>query len=223
MKDGWISVHRCLLDKPIWKNSTPEQRSVLIAILLLVDHQPNEWEWRGEKFSTNPGETVTSLSSIMKASGKGISIQNVRSSLKRFKKLEFLSNNSTKMGRVIKITNWDSYQVKETEPNKEATKAQQRGNKGPTPNNNGTMEQGNKKYKIKVSIPEGLILTEKMKDYCIEKSFTKKPELMFEEFIDYYKKHGIKYKDWEAAFRTWCRKDASFHANKKTEIDFNNL
>ena len=102
----------------------------------MANYQENEWEWKGEKFKVMPGQFVTSLESIRARAGLGISIQNVRSSLKRFKKLKFLTYKSTKMGRVITIINWDSYQSNE---NGGQQSTQQRGNKGAT-----TIEEGKK-------------------------------------------------------------------------------
>jgi hypothetical protein len=116
---GWIKLYRELLNKPIWKLSTPEQKVVLITLLLLASHKPNEWEWKGEKFTVNPGQFVTSLNNIKKAAGNGISIQNIRTNIDRLKKLGFLTNKSTKMGRLISITNWDTYQSLEELPNKD--------------------------------------------------------------------------------------------------------
>lgn len=136
MSIGWIIIHRELMDKPIWKGSTPEQKVVLMTLLMMVDFKPSEWEWNGEKYSTKPGEKITSLQSIVAIAGKGISIQNVRSSLKRFEKLEFLTNQPTRQGRLISIINWDSYQATQ---HSTQHSTQQRPNKGPTPN-----EQGNK-------------------------------------------------------------------------------
>nr|WP_319510183.1 hypothetical protein [uncultured Draconibacterium sp.] len=122
-----------LKNKPIWRTSTPEQKVILITILLMANHKVNEWEWKGERFEVKPGEFVTSLESIKNEAGKGISIQNVRSALNRFKKLEFLTEKSTKSGRVITVCNWESYQ-----DNKEVVqqRKQQIGNKDLTPNKN---------------------------------------------------------------------------------------
>jgi len=103
MNSGWIRLYRKLLTDPVWLTSTPEQKAVLIAILLMANHTESEWEWMGEKFRVNPGEFVTSLESIRVASGKGISIQNVRSAIARFEKLNFLTYKATKTGRVIKV------------------------------------------------------------------------------------------------------------------------
>ena len=138
---GWIAVHRILLEKPIWLQSTPEQKVVLMTILLLADHEGNEWEWKGEKYKTNPGQFISSLESIKNRSGKGISIQNVRSSLKRFEKLGFLTNESTNKNRLVTVVNWKSYQPKKDKPTGKSTSNQQATNKQPTTNNNVIMEE----------------------------------------------------------------------------------
>jgi DNA replication protein DnaD len=122
VSNGWIKLYRELLDKPIWRLSTPEQKSILITLLLLASHEPNEWEWKGEKFTVRSGQFVTSLESLAKKTGIGISIQNVRTCIHRFKKLGFLTNKSTKCGRLISIINWDSYQPDKKAPNKDGDK-----------------------------------------------------------------------------------------------------
>lgn len=35
---GWIKLHRELLDKPIWTESTPEQKTILITLLMMANH-----------------------------------------------------------------------------------------------------------------------------------------------------------------------------------------
>ncbi len=122
MLDGWICLHRELLEKPIWKCSTPKQRSILITLLLMAGHKENEWEWKGEKFKVNPGEFVTSLKSISKLSGPNISIRNIRTALKRFENFQFLTNKTTNQGRLISIVNWDAYQVVERKSDKQSDK-----------------------------------------------------------------------------------------------------
>lgn len=137
---GYIALFRCLLDKSIWKQSTPEQKSILITLLLMANHKENEWEWQGQKFKVLPGQMITSLNSIAERAGKGVSIQNVRTALTRFQKLGFLTYESTKTGRLINIVNWRLYQGElmkaNNEPNKAEVKTQQRPNKDLTTNNN---------------------------------------------------------------------------------------
>lgn len=144
-KNGWIKLYRQLMKKAIWKCSTPEQKVILITLLLMADHEGNEWEWQGKKYKTEPGQFITSLKSIAEEAGKGISIQNVRTSLNKFKKYEFLTYESTKTGRLITIVNWHIYQGVEDEPNnednKDLTKTQQRPNKDLTPREEGKKDK----------------------------------------------------------------------------------
>lgn len=136
-RDGWYKIHRELLDKPIWVLSTPEQKVVLITLLSMVNYKENKWEWKGKQFCCKPGQLITSLESIAKECGKGVTVQNVRTALKRFEKFEFLTNESTKTGRLITIVNWGKYQGVNVQPNKasnkDLTNSQQRPNKQLTP------------------------------------------------------------------------------------------
>ena len=118
-EQGWIKIFRILLDKPIWLQSTPEQKTILITLLLMANHKDKEWEWKGKKFKAKPGQFITSLNSIAKRCGNGISVKNVRSAIERFQKLEFLANESTNTGRLITIANWGLYQKQDTESGKE--------------------------------------------------------------------------------------------------------
>ena len=139
-KGGWIKLYRELLDKPIWFESTPEQKVILITLLLMANHDGRQWEWQGQQYYAGPGQFVTSLSKIAEKAGTGISMQNVRTALKRFEKFNFLTNQSTKVNRLITIVNWGFYQENPNEPNKatnsQLTKSQQRANKELTTNKN---------------------------------------------------------------------------------------
>lgn len=122
---GWIKLHRELWDKPIWFESTAEQKVILITLLAMANHKEKEWEFNGEKYKAEPGQFVTSLPSIAKKAGKGISIQNVRTALVRFEKYEFLTGKSTNKNRLITILNWASYQRLDGEEEKENDVTQQ--------------------------------------------------------------------------------------------------
>ena len=119
---GWIKLYRELGDKPIWLESTSDQRSVLIALLMMVNYEPNKWEWQGKQYECMPGQVITSLPKIAERSGKGVSIQNVRTALKRFEKLGFLTDESTNKNRLITIVNWAIYQGSDDEPNRQTNK-----------------------------------------------------------------------------------------------------
>jgi DNA replication protein DnaD len=110
---GYFKIWRELFDKPIWLNSTPEQKVVLISIIKMANWKENKWEWNKKTYHCKAGEFVTSYSKICETCGKGLTHQNVRTALKRFQNLEFLTYQTTvgvSGGIKVIINNWDKYQ-----------------------------------------------------------------------------------------------------------------
>ena len=110
MDEGWLKIHRCLLKKSIWKCSTPEQKVILITLLLMANYSRNEWEWNGNKYECKSGEFITSAYTIIEKAGKGISRQNIRTALDKFQKFGFLTYESTNTSTKVIICNWGTYQ-----------------------------------------------------------------------------------------------------------------
>lgn len=156
MSQGWFKLHRELFEKAIWQSSTPEQKVILITLLGMANHQGKEWEWKGKQFKAMPGQFVTSIDSIIERCGKGISTQNVKSAIKKFEKYDFLTNESTKTGRLITIVNWGLYQGLENESNQQSnrqvtddqpTSNQQVTDRSPTGNRQVTPNKNDKNVK----------------------------------------------------------------------------
>lgn len=157
--NGWVKIHRELFEHPIWKNSTPEQKVVLITLIGMANHEPNRWEWNGEIFEVERGQMITSLESIKESCGKGVSIQNIRTALVRFEKLNFLTSKSTNKGRLITIENYSKWQDVDAETNngdnKQLTSTSQATNKHLTTNKN---DKNDKKDKNNIyrGVPEDI-------------------------------------------------------------------
>ena len=117
--NGWIKLHRELLQKPLWLCCSPQQKAVLITLLLMVNHEERKWEWNGKPYLCRPGQCITSLQSLAALCGDGISIKNVRTALEKFEKWGFLANESSKSGRLITVVNWEKYQCQEHQTDKE--------------------------------------------------------------------------------------------------------
>lgn len=109
--NGWVKLHRCLLEKVIWEKAKPEQKCVLITILLLANHEEKQWIWKGQRFLVKPGQFITSLDSL--AAKSGVSIRAVRTALSNFEKQDFLTSKATNTGRLITVVNWELYQSRE--------------------------------------------------------------------------------------------------------------
>ena len=129
---GWIKLYRKIQGSALYKRLNAKQRDVMIQLLLMANHAPAKWVWEGVEFNCEPGQLITSLDSIMNNCASDVKIQSVRSALLVLEKHQFLTNQSTKTGRLITILNWDNYQGYEEEANKEVnkdpTKTQQRAN-----------------------------------------------------------------------------------------------
>ena len=205
---GWIKLHRILIDKAIWQCSTPEQKSILITLLLLTNHEEKEWLWQGQKFKAQPGQFVTSIESIAKKAG--VSNQNVRSALVKFEKLEFLTNQSTKTGRLITIVNWGVYQGGGDEgnkaTNKEVTKHQQSTNKALTPNKNDKNYKNDKNDKKKIYAPT-VTMTEEEYTKLVDKFGEPGTKDRIERLSLYKKSKGKQYKCDYSTILAWARKD----------------
>ena len=197
---GWLKLHRKLIQKPIWKQSTPEQKAILITLLCMVNHEEQEWEWQGRKYICKPGQVITSLEKIAKEAGKGITLKNVRTAINRFQKYGFLANESTNKNRLITITNWELYQSGDDEQaSKRASNGQATGKQRATNKN----DKNDKNNINNIFIPPTL---EEVISYCKERNNSVDPQ----KWYDFYSAKGWmigknKMKDWKAAVRTWER------------------
>lgn len=108
--NGWLKLHRAILDHPIWLDATPEQKVIMITMLLMANYEEKEWEWGGETYTLQPGQFVTSLPSLIHRCGRGMTEAKLRRTLKKLETLGFLTDKSTNKNRIITIVNWAFYQ-----------------------------------------------------------------------------------------------------------------
>ena len=94
----------------MYKKLTASQRDVFWVCLLMANHKTTEWVWRDVAFKCKPGQFVTSLAKIKKLAAPDTSIRNIRTAFEVLEREAFLTSQATKDGRVITITNWDTYQ-----------------------------------------------------------------------------------------------------------------
>ena len=124
----------------MYKSLTSIQRDIFTALLLLANHKEKTWEWKGEINTCQPGQFITSLDSIKALCAKKVTLRNIRTALDKFIKWGFLTNESTKTGRLITIIKWDIYQGNEIENDKgidrQVTKNRQTGDRQVTTNKN---------------------------------------------------------------------------------------
>ena len=81
---GWIKLHRNLLRHPLWEVSTPEQKVLLMALLMMANHAEKKWEWNGRPYYCRPGQMITSLKSLSEKCGNGVTRRKVQTALRFF-------------------------------------------------------------------------------------------------------------------------------------------
>lgn len=115
----------------------------------MANHKAAKWEFDSQIYEVQPGQLVTSLPHIVqKCADKNITTQKVRTALKRFEKLGFLTDKSTNKNRLITIVNWSVYQDlsidDNSQSNRQLTGNQQATNRQLTANKN---DKNNKNVK----------------------------------------------------------------------------
>ena len=144
----------------MYRSLNSKQRDVMIQCLLMANHQKKEWEWQGDPFICERGQFITSLDSITRNCGDDVKMQSVRTALLKLERWGFLTNKSTKTGRLISICNWDAYQSNDGLTNKDAnrqlTKLQQSSNKALTPNKKGKNDKKGKRESTSKARPHSL-------------------------------------------------------------------
>lgn len=138
--EGWISLHRKFLD---WE-WFDDNNMVKLFIYLLLKANHKDGTWKGIEIKR--GQLLTGLDKLN--SDTKISIQSIRTCLKRLEKTGEINMQITNKYRLITLCNYDSYQKAQldtnNQPNNPPTSNQQPGNKLPTPNNNDNKEDNEK-------------------------------------------------------------------------------
>ena len=149
---GYFKLYRELLNKPIWLDSSNEQRVILITLLAMANWKETEWDYYGEKIKLNPGQFIASAPAIKeRCNSSEITIMKIRTALERFEKLDFLTvsltGKSTKSGKLITIVNWRHYQSNEEEDNRQNNRQNNKEITDRQPTDNRHIKEEGKEYK----------------------------------------------------------------------------
>ena len=136
---GWIKLHRKFLDWE-WFNKS-EAVHLFLYMLLKANHKDGKWQGMDVK----RGQFISSLANISNATG--LSIQVIRTNLKRLEKTNEISIKSTSQFTIVTICKYECYQEESEQVNKPSTNEQQTTNKQLTTNKN-------KKNNENITIPE---------------------------------------------------------------------
>jgi predicted transcriptional regulator len=137
---GWVKIHRQILEWE-WYDDINTCR-LFFHLLIKANHK--ERNYKGKVVSV--GETLTGLDKLSYETN--LSVQQIRTSLNKLKSTNEITINSTSQGTVIKVVNYEKYQVATNEP----TDEQQTNNKRVTTNKNDKNENNEKKIVVNVEL-----------------------------------------------------------------------
>lgn len=142
MNNGWIKIHRQLLD---WEwYDEPNTFRLFMHLLLKANHKPKNY--RGVNINT--GEVMTGYNLL--AEQTGLTVQKVRTALTNLKATNEITIKTSNKGTVIQIVKYVDYQVATSK----TTNEQQTDNKRITTNKNVNKE---KKKKVVPDVREFMI------------------------------------------------------------------
>jgi hypothetical protein len=125
---GWIKIHRKFLDWQWFGKSEPVH--LFIYLLLKANHKDGQWQG----IDIKRGQLITSFGKI--SSDTGISLQVVRTLLKKFENTNEIVVKSTNKFTMLTILKYECYQDENDSTNKPTTNNQQTTNKQLTTNKN---------------------------------------------------------------------------------------
>ena len=132
-EQGFIALYRKMLDWD-WYTDT-NTKSLFIHLLLKANHK--DVNYQGELIKR--GQHKTGLYKLVAETG--LSIQQIRTSLKKLEKTNDITSISTNKYRIITVTKYNDYQTSNKQNNKRVTIKQQTSNKQVTTNNNDNNEK----------------------------------------------------------------------------------
>ncbi len=216
--DGWIKLHRKILDNPIVFKD-PDHVTVWIYLLLNATHKEHAAIFAGEKIILKSGQLITGRRAI--ADKTGVEESKVYRILARFKKEQQIEQQSSNKNSLITILNWGYYQNSEQQieqpMNSQYTTTEQQVNT----NKNDNKEKSFKENTLK-SVKEKRFAPptpENVSEYCREMGYT---HVDADRFVDFYSAKGWMVgknhmKDWKAAARNWERSQRQESTAKGTE------
>jgi len=170
---GWIKIHRKFLDWE-WFNKS-EAVHLFIYLVMKANHKDGQWQGMDIK----KGQFVTSFGKI--SSDTGISLQTIRTLLKKFEKTNEINTQTTNKYTIITICKYECYQQENEQPNTQLTNEQQ------TTNNQLTTNKNDKKEKNENNIPNWVEF--------LAYAQSKKPNVDKDELL-------LKYESWIE--NDWC-------------------
>lgn len=122
MEQGWVKLHRKLLENPIVRK--PNYLALWVVLLLKANHKDNKMIWNGGLIVVKEGQLLTGRKELSKETGipEG-TIEGILTAMEKNQHL--IQQQKTTKYRIITILNWKNYQNSNIKTNNKPTTNQQ--------------------------------------------------------------------------------------------------
>jgi len=100
--NGFVRIPRIIFTD-VFPQLTVKQISVLMALYGMVNYKKGVMFVSGKRFEVNPGECITSINSLAKASGKNNTPSGVRTTLDKLKRMGIATHFTTQYATHVKF------------------------------------------------------------------------------------------------------------------------
>lgn len=107
--DEFIILNREFLETKEWRMATSAQRSVLIALLLSLQHDEASKVVYGQVIKLRPGQTFIRYQELAELAGKGVTARMARTAIIRLKDMGFLETERLRRGLIVTVKLWKRY------------------------------------------------------------------------------------------------------------------
>lgn len=107
MDNGWIKIHRKVLDNPVVMKDA-DHLAIWVYLLVHATHKDHKTMFGGKVITLHPGQLVTGRKKI--AHDLRVNEHKVERVLKLFKSEHQIEQRASNQGTVISIVRWDDYQ-----------------------------------------------------------------------------------------------------------------
>lgn len=121
MEQGWIKLHRKILENPIVRK--PHYFALWVVLLLKANHKDNKMIWNNNIIVVKEGQFITGRKELSEETS--IPESTIEDILKFLERQHQIQQQKTTKFRLITILNWKDYQNPDIKSNNKATTKQQ--------------------------------------------------------------------------------------------------
>lgn len=142
--EGWIKLHRKILENPIVCKDA-DHLAVWVYLLLHATHVERQVLFNGQKITLRPGQLITGRKKI--ADELSVDASKVKRIIDKFKSDQQIDQQGTNKGSLITVLNWEDYQKSDQQIDQQMTSKCPTDDQQVTTNKNERIEEQKKKNK----------------------------------------------------------------------------